>query len=236
MISFLFQPARLLALSRVMQPLCWGAALLLLGLGLDQALIASPIDYQQGDTVRIMYIHVPCATLGLLTYVACALCAIAGLVTKNPFAHALAQSAAPVGLVFSALCLITGSLWGQSSWGTWWVWDARLTSMLVLFLLYAGYLALVSALPDQQRRDFAGAVLLIIGLINVPIVKFSVDWWQTLHQPASLLRDGGAAIAPSMLLPLLLMMGGQAALAAALVLLRLDGEIARRKAQALQWQ
>jgi heme exporter protein C len=192
-----------------------------LSYGLYQALYLSPADYQQGDAVRIMYVHVPCAWLGLFIYASAGVAALIALVWRHRLAEFYMDAAVPLGALFTALCLITGSLWGQPIWGTWWVWDARLTSVLVLFMQYLGYLALRHGFDDEQRSLQAGAVLLLIGLINIPIIKFSVEWWNTLHQPASISRLGKPTMDSSMLKPLLLMAGGFFALYGCLVILRL---------------
>lgn len=184
-----------------------GAATFLL-CGLYFALFNSPPDYQQGESVRLMYIHVPAAWLALGVYTGMALASIGYLVWKNPVSDVIARQSAPAGAMFCALCLITGSIWGKPIWGTWWVWDARLTSMLILFFFYVGYILLCRAIDDPERRANSAACLSLIGFINVPIVKFSVDWWNTLHQPASVLRLDGPAIHPSMMLPLLLIFIG----------------------------
>ncbi len=173
--------------------------------GLYAALISSPPDYQQGDAVRMMYVHVPAAWLALGGYMFLASMNAAGLIWKNPLSYTIASSSAPVGACFAFICLVTGSIWGKPIWGTWWQWDARLTSMLVLFFFYLGYMMLVAAYDDRVKGEKMGAILSLVGLVNVPIVKFSVDWWNTLHQPASILRSGGISIATEMLVPLLLM-------------------------------
>ena len=161
-----------------------------------------------GITVRIMYIHVPFAWLSMLCYSLMAVCALGTLVWRHPLADVALKSAAPVGAVFTALALITGSIWGKPMWGTWWVWDGRLTSVFVLLLMYLGVISLTRALDDPSRSARAAAIMTLVGFINIPIIKFSVDWWNTLHQPASVFRLGGPTIHPSLLLPLLVMAGG----------------------------
>jgi heme exporter protein C len=198
-------------------------------------LFDSPPDYQQGETVRIMYIHVPAAWMAMALYTSLAIAAAMLLVWKHPLAELAARAIAPVGACFTALCLITGSLWGQPMWGTWWVWDARLTSVLVLLFLYLGHIALSNAFDDPTRGGRAAAILALVGVINVPIIKFSVDWWNTLHQPASVVRLGGPTIDPSMLLPLLLMAFGFTFYGIAVVLLRIRTEILARRLRALQF-
>ena len=186
-------------------PLAWILTIALFAVGLYGALAVSPADYQQGETVRIMYVHVPAAWLGLFGYVLMALASGVAIVFRHPLADVAAKSAAPIGAAFCFLALATGSLWGKPMWGTWWVWDARLTSMFVLMLLYLGYMAVWQAFEDQQRAAGLARVVALVGVINVPIVKYSVDWWNTLHQPASVFRAGGPTIDTSMLWPLLVM-------------------------------
>jgi heme exporter protein C len=173
--------------------------------GLYLALIGSPEDYQQGASVRIMYIHVPAAWMAMFVYAVMAVASASLLIWRHPLAGLIAKSSAPIGATFTFLALLTGALWGKPMWGTWWVWDARLTSVLVLFFLYLGYIALVNAFDNPDRGQRAGAVLALVGVVNLPIIKFSVDWWNTLHQPASVIRMGGPALHPSMLWPLLVM-------------------------------
>ena len=204
-----------------------------LAVGLYLAFQAPP-DYQQGETVRIMYIHVPFAWLGLFGYSMMAASSIGILVWRHPLADVAHKAAAPVGATFTALCLITGALWGRPMWGTYWVWDARLTSMLVLLLLYLGLMALRAAIDDPNRAGRAAAVLTLVGFINVPIVKFSVDWWNTLHQPASVFRMGGSTIDSSLLWPLLICAVGFTLVFIALHMLGMRTEILRRRVQALE--
>ena len=227
-------PARFLRISNVILPWAAGLTVVLMIVGLYLSLFASPADYQQGDTVRIMYIHVPAAWMSLFVYTNMAISAAVGLVWKHPLADLFTKAAAPIGAGFTALCLITGSLWGEPMWGTWWVWDARLTSVLILFFLYLGYMALVNAFDDPTRGAKAGAILVLVGVVNVPIIKFSVDWWNTLHQPASVVRMGGPSIDPSMLWPLLMMGLAFTAYFVTVVLLRVRSEIAARKIQTLR--
>ena len=177
-------PARFLRLSAALRPWALGVALLTLVAGLWLALFVSPPDYQQGDTVRIMYIHVPAAWMAMIVYATMAVASAVGLIWKHLLADISTKAAAPLGAGFTALCLVTGSLWGEPMWGTWWVWDARLTWVLILFFIYLGYIAVVTAFDDPQRGLKAGAVLALVGAVNLPIIKFSVDWWNTLHQPA----------------------------------------------------
>lgn len=198
-------PAEFQRLAKAVLPWSGGLTVLLFVLGLYFALWASPVDYQQGDTVRIMYVHVPAAWMALFSYVVIAIASATSLIWKHPLADVAARAAAPIGAGFTALALITGMLWGEPMWGTFWVWDARLTSFLVLMFIYLGYIALWDAMDNPATAAKAAAILALVGLVNIPIIKFSVDWWNTLHQPASVLRSGGAAIASEMLVPLFLM-------------------------------
>jgi heme exporter protein C len=198
-------PTRFMRLSERLIPWCAALTVLTLAVGLWGALFVSPPDYRQGEAARIMFVHVPAAWMASLTYFLMAVASGVALVWRHPLADIAAQAAAPLGAGFTAVCLITGSLWGEPMWGTWWVWDARLTSVLVLFFLYLGYIALVHAFDDPTRGARAGAVLALVGIVNLPIIKFSVDWWKTLHQPASVFRLDGPTIDSSMLWPLLTM-------------------------------
>lgn len=229
MITRFANPARFLKLSKWLMPLCAVLAACFLAAGAYTGLVTSPADYQQGEAVRTMYVHVPAAWMALFVYATMVIAALTGFVWKHVVAELYARAVAPVGAAFTFLCLATGSLWGKPMWGTWWVWDARLTSVLVLFFLYLGYIALVDAFDDEQRGLNAGAWLLIAGAVNLPVIKFSVDWWSTLHQPASLLRSGGIAIDGAMLCPLLLMAAGYKFFFGAIALMRLETQIMRRK-------
>ncbi len=228
-------PGRFLRLARAVYPWTAGLAVLCLAAGLWFAFVASPPDYQMGETVRIMYVHVPAAWMALFVYTNLAVAAAVLLVWKHPLAELAGRAMAPVGACFTALCLITGSLWGQPMWGTFWVWDARLTSVLVLFFLYLGYIALSNAFDDPTRGGKAAAILALVGVVNVPIIKFSVDWWNTLHQPASLTRLDAPAIHASMLVPLLLMAFGFTFYFVAVTLIRIRTEILARRLRALQF-
>src|SRR5437868_5857342 len=196
---------RFMRLSAAVLPWLGRLTLALLAAGLVLALLVAPPDYQQGESVRIMFVHVPSAWMALFVYAIVALASATALIWRHPLADLAAQEAAPIGAAFTLICLASGSLWGEPMWGTWWVWDARLTSVLVLFFLYLGYLALVGAFDDQSRGARAGSILALVGVVNLPIIKFSVDWWNTLHQPASVMKLGGPTIAVSMLVPLLIM-------------------------------
>ena len=233
MIKQYANPARFNLLAGTLLPwLAWPAAFLIL-IGLYFGLLNSPPDYQQGNTVRIMYVHVPSAWMALFIYTFMAISSAVGLIWKHPIAHLSAQAAAPIGTCFTFICLITGSLWGKTMWGTWWVWDARLTSVLILFFLYLGFIALHNAFDNPTRGERSAAVLGIIGFINVPIIKFSVDWWNTLHQPASVVKMSGPTIHSSMLTPLLIMAVGFTLYFFSLLLLRMKTLMIRRRARAL---
>lgn len=221
-------PTRFLALADTLLPWIMGGAIALFAVGFYMAFTA-PEDYQQGITVRIMYIHVPCAWLAMFCYSLMALSALGTLVWKHPLADVALKAAAPIGATFTALTLITGSIWGKPMWGTWWVWDARLTSVFVLFLMYLGIIALTRALDDQGRSARAAAILTLVGFINIPIIKFSVDWWNTLHQPASVLRLDGPTIHPTMLWPLLICALGFTLFFVGLHIMAMRTEIWRRR-------
>lgn len=227
-------PNRFQKLADMILPWSLGLTVLSLGVGLAWALVFSPADYQQSDTVRIMYIHVPAAWMGLFAYTVMAVSSAVALIWKHPLADLSAKASAPIGAAFTFLCLVTGALWGKPMWGTWWVWDARLTSMLILLFLYLGYMALHNAFDDPQRGARAAAILALVGFINVPIIKFSVDWWNTLHQPASVTRLGVPAIDPSMLWPLLIMALAFKGYYVTVLLLRIKSEIAEAKIRTLR--
>jgi heme exporter protein C len=227
-------PSRVMRLSRALEPWLAAATVVLIAAGLYLALVASPPDYQQGESVRIMYVHVPAAWMAMFCYAALAGASAVGLIWKHPVADLAAKATAPIGASFTFLALVTGSLWGKPMWGTWWVWDARLTSVLILFFLYLGYMALQSAFDDPARGSKAAAIMALVGFVNVPIIKFSVDWWYTLHQPASVFRAGGPSIDASMLWPLGLMAGGFTTYYLYVVLVRLRAEIVAGKIRALR--
>lgn len=230
----LANPDRFDRFARALTPWLGGAAITLLAAGLYLALFKSPADYQQGDSVRIMYVHVPAAWMALMCYSAMAVSSIAGFIWKHPLADVAAKSTAPIGAAFTFLALVTGSLWGKPMWGTWWAWDARLTSVLILLFMYLGYMALWSAIEDKARAARIAAIACIVGFINVPIIKFSVDWWNSLHQPASVIRADGPTIHGSMLTPLLLMGLAYSLLFAALLFMAMRAEIAERRIARLE--
>jgi heme exporter protein C len=230
----LANPTRFVAMSGRILPWLGSAAALLLAIGLVLALLVAPPDYQQGDSVRIMYVHVPAVTLAMACYVLMAIAALGTLVWRHPLADVAARAAAPLGAAFTFLGLLTGAIWGKPMWGAWWAWDARLTSFLVLLLLYLGLIALWRAYEEPARAARPAAILILVGLINIPVIKFSVDWWNTLHQPASILRLGGPTIHASMLWPLVVMLAAYGAIFAALHLTAMRAEIYRRRLRTAQ--
>jgi heme exporter protein C len=232
----LANPNRFMQWSGKILPWCAIATVLLLGAGLYLALFVAPPDYQQGESVRIMYVHVPSAYMATMVYAVMAAASAFALIWRHPVADIAAREAAPLGAGFTLLCLVTGSLWGKPMWGTWWVWDARLTSVLVLFFLYLGYIALINAFDEPTRGARAGAILALVGVVNLPIIKFSVDWWNTLHQPASIFRLGGPTIAASMLWPLAVMALGFTLLFVTLWLMRIRSALMAAKLRALRLQ
>ena len=229
--AFLANLERFMAFSRWAAPTFGviAAVLALAGLYLGWT---APDDYQQGATVRIMFIHVPAAWMSLFVYFCLGVASLLALVFRHVLADAAAQAAAPLGAGFTFLALVTGSLWGRPMWGAWWVWDARLTSVLVLFLFYVAYIALRASIDDETKAGRAAAILALVGLVNLPIVHFSVDWWNTLHQGASVFRLGGPTLATVYLWPLLLMALAYMAAFGALWLVRIRGELWRRRAEA----
>ena len=229
----LANPTRFLGLADRTLPWLAAVTALALAAGLYLSWLA-PDDYQQGATVKIMFIHVPSAWLGMFCWALMSLSALGTLVWRHPLADVAARSAAPLGAAFTFLCLLTGALWGRPTWGTYWVWDARLTSVLVLFLMYLGLLALWNAVEEPARAGRLAAILILVGAINLPIIKFSVEWWNTLHQPASVLRMGGPAIHPTMLTPLLVMAFAFTLMFVTLHLAAMRNEILRRRVRSLR--
>jgi heme exporter protein C len=234
-IHILASPSNFLRLADRLLPWLSVATLLLLAFGLAQALIISPPDYQQGDTVRIMYVHVPSAWMSLMIYSVMAAASASFLIWKHPLADLVARQSALPGAGFTLITLVTGSLWGKPMWGTWWVWDARLTSVLILFFLYIGYIALSDAYATIERGKKICAVLALIGFVNIPVIRFSVEWWNTLHQPASIIRSGGIAIDSSMLVPLFSMAVGFTGFYLTLLILRVKAALAQQKIRRLQF-
>jgi heme exporter protein C len=230
----LASPPYVYALAARLTPwFAWSAALCIL-VALYGGLYLAPPDYQQGDGVRIMYVHVPSAWMSLMVYTTMAVAAAVGLIWRMKVAHAVAASCAPIGASFTLAALVTGSLWGRPMWGTYWEWDPRLTSELVLLFLYLGYMGLRAAIDDPQRADRASAVLAIVGVINVPIIHYSVIWWNSLHQAASVMQLGKPKMPVGMLVPLLLMLLGFTLFFAAVLLVRLRGEVLNRE-RAASW-
>ncbi len=229
----LANPARFLRLSAAI--LSWALAALAVCLagGLYLALKGSPQDYKQGDMVRVMYVHVPAAWMASGVYMGLVIASIMSLIWRHPLADIAARAMAPIGATFTAICLVTGSIWGYPTWGTWWAWDGRMTSVLVLLFIYLGYLALWSALEQQANAPRLAAIFAIVGGINLPIIKFSVDWWNTLHQPASILRSGGMSIASSMAKPLFTMWLAYIFLFICVLIWNMRAAIARQKIQAM---
>jgi len=227
--AFLANPERFMAFSRWAAPLFGALAVALAAAGLWTGL-AAPDDYQQGATVKIMFVHVPAALMGMFAYVCLGVASLLALIFRHRLADAAAQAVAPLGAAFTFLALATGSLWGRPMWGAWWVWDARLTSVLVLFLFYIAYLALRASIDDETKGARAAAILALVGLVNLPIVHFSVAWWNTLHQGSTLTTSG--ALAPVYATPLYLMMLAYLAAFGSLWLVRIRGELWRRLAEA----
>ena len=224
----LANPSRVLRLSTLSLPWLTAATFLAFAVAGVQAWLA-PDDYQQGATVKIMFIHVPAAWLGVFCWVLMSVAALGTLVWRHPVADVAAKAAAPIGAAFTLMCLVTGALWGRPMWGAYWVWDARLTSVLVLFLMYLAVIALWRTIEDPTRAARAVAVFTLVGALNIPIIKFSVDWWNTLHQPASVFRLGGPAIAPSLLWPLIFMSLAFTCLFLTLHVMAIRNEILRRR-------
>ena len=224
----LANPSRFVALTDRMLPWVAMTTLAAFAIGINRLYLA-PDDYQQGATAKIMFIHVPAAWLGMFAWALMSAAALGTLVWRHPLADVAAKTAAPVGAAFTLMCLLTGSLWGRPMWGTYWVWDARLTSVLILFLMYLGVIALWRAIDDPTRAARATAVLTLVGAMNLPLIKFSVDWWNTLHQGASVFRLGGSAIHPTILVPLIVMLIAFTLLFVALQLAGMRNEIMRRR-------
>jgi heme exporter protein C len=229
----LANPSRFLGLANRVIPWLGGLTVIVFAFGLNLAM-GAPDDYQQGATVKIMFLHVPSAWLGMLAWGVMSISALGTLVWRHPLADVAAKAAAPIGAAFTLLCLITGSLWGRPEWGTYWVWDARLTSELVLFLLYLGVIAVWRTVEDPSRAARAAAILTLVGAVDLPIIKFSVDWWNTLHQSASVFRMGWPTIYPTILIPLLVMTLAFTLLFVTLHLAAMRNEILRRRVRTLR--
>ncbi|MEO1067399.1 MAG: heme ABC transporter permease [Pseudomonadota bacterium] len=230
----LANPNRFSRFTTRLSPFLIGATLIAFAVGLYMAFFVAPEDYQQGQTVRIMFVHVPAAWLAMFCYTLMTASAIGTLVWKHPLADVSAKAAAPLGAMFTLLALVTGSLWGKPMWGTWWVWDARLTSVLVLFLMYLGLIALWNTIEEPGRAAKVTALTILVGFINIPIIKFSVDWWNTLHQPASVIRVDGPTIHPDILIPLLVMALAFTLAFLSLHMLAMRNELMRRRVRRLQ--
>jgi heme exporter protein C len=230
----LANPTRFMGLSAQILPWLSGLAGLTLAIGMYLALVSSPPDYQQGETVRIMYIHVPSAWLAMFGYLFVAISSFGLLVFRHPLADVSAKAAAPIGAAFTFLALVTGSIWGKPTWGTYWIWDARLTSVLILFFLYLGLMALRSSIDDEALAAKMTAILGLVGVAILPVIKFSVEWWNTLHQPASVMKMGGPSMHASIFWPLMINALGFTLLFAALHMQAMRNEVMRRRVRALQ--
>ena len=229
----LANPTRFLNFTERALPWLVAATIFAFAVGIGQALFVAPDDYQQGATVKIMFIHVPSAWLGMFCWSLMSVAALGTLVWRHPLADVAAKTAAPIGAAFTFLCLFTGSMWGRPMWGTYWQWDARLTSVLVMFIMYLGLIALWRSVEDPARAGRAAAILTLVGAVNLPIIKFSVDWWNPLHQPASVFRLGGPTIHPSILAPLFAMAIAFTLLFLTLHLAAMRNEILRRRVRGM---
>ena len=227
-------PTRVLRIAGYILPWSAGLTVILLLAGLYLGFFSAPPDYQQGDTVRIMFVHVPAAWMSMFVYSVMAGASAVGFIWKHPVNDLVAKASAPIGAGFTFIALVTGALWGQPMWGTWWVWDARLTSMLILFFLYLGYMALWQAYDDPARAAKPAAILALVGAVNLPIIKFSVDWWNTLHQPASVMTMEGPKIHSSILTPLLVMGVAFTCYYVTVLIYRLRAEITERKIRTIR--
>ena len=231
--NFLANPSRFRLFSQKVYPYTLFIMSIFMSTGLWFSLFNSPPDYQQGETVRIMYVHVPAAWMAMMIYFSMTIMSIFALVWRHPLADILSKCSAPIGAGFTLVALVTGSIWGKPTWGTWWVWDARLTSVFILFLIYMGHITLVRAFEDEYKGARAGAILTLIGAFNLPIIKFSVDWWNTLHQPASVLKLGGPSIHIEMMVPLILMALGFLFFYFSILLINVQTELNIRKLKKL---
>ena len=231
----LSNPNRFQKLSDKIYPWVWYTSVILIFLGLYFSFFQSPPDYLQGESVRIMYIHVPSAWLSMMIYSSMAICSFISIVFRHTLADIIARSSALIGATFTLITLITGSIWGKPTWGTWWVWDARLTSELILLFLYIGHIILSNSFNDPRKGDRSAAILTLVGIVNLPIIKWSVDWWNTLHQPASITKFSSPSIDPSMMKPLFFMTLGFILFFISILLIRIKGEILMRKIEIIKY-
>jgi heme exporter protein C len=231
MISYLANPARFIRFAKWMTPLCAMIATLGIGAGTFMGLVTSPSAELHGEGVRMLYVHVPAAWCALFTYTAMAIASFVSFVWRHPLADSAAKSFAVPGLVFTILALATGSLWGRPAWGTWWQWDGRMTSVLILAFIYAGYLLLWNLIEDRKRAARLASIVAMVGFINIPIIKFSVDWWNTLHQPASVSQPGAPGMPEEFFIPLTIMTIGYMALLGWCTLRGIEGELAQLKSK-----
>lgn len=231
--NFLANPSRFRVFSEKSYPYTLFMMIILMCVGLWYSLFNSPPDYQQGETVRIMYVHVPAAWMAMMVYLSMTIMSLFALVWRHPLADILSKCSAPIGASFTLIALVTGSIWGKPTWGTWWVWDARLTSVFILFLIYMGHITLVRSFEDEYKGARAGAILTLIGAFNLPIIKFSVDWWNTLHQPASVIKLDGPTIHIDMMIPLILMALGFLFFYFSFLLINVQTELNNRKLKKL---
>ena len=231
--NFLANPSRFRLFSQKVYPYTLFIMFTFISLGLWYSLFNSPPDYQQGETVRIMYVHVPAAWMAMMVYLSMTIMSVFALVWRHPLADILSKCSAPIGASFTLIALVTGSIWGKPTWGTWWVWDARLTSVFILFLIYMGHITLVRSFADEYKGARAGAILTLIGAFNLPIIKFSVDWWNTLHQPASVIKLDGPTIHIDMMIPLILMALGFLFFYFSFLLINVQTELNNRKLKKL---
>jgi heme exporter protein C len=227
-------PQRFVAIARRATSWLLAATAAVLVTGVYLALFVAPPDYQQGEAARIIYVHVPAAWMALFVYACMAVSSAVAFVWKHPLADVAAKASAPIGCVFTALALVTGMLWGQPMWGAWWVWDARLTSVLILFFLYLGYIVLWGAIEEPTRAARAARILALVGALNLPIIHFSVDWWNTLHQGATIFRMEGPAMTASMLVPLLVMALGYNLFYVTFLIVRMRMEVSRRRLRTIR--
>ena len=231
--NFLANPSRFRLFSQKSYPYTLFMMFTFISLGIWYGIFNSPPDYQQGETVRIMYVHVPAAWMAMMVYLSMTIMSIFALVWRHPLADILYKCSAPIGASFTLIALVTGSIWGKPTWGTWWVWDARLTSVFILFLIYMGHITLVRSFEDEYKGARAGAILTLIGAFNLPIIKFSVDWWNTLHQPASVIKLDGPTIHIDMMIPLILMALGFLFFYFSFLLINVQTELNNRKLKKL---